>query len=79
MPPRSNDNVSGAHALDHERARASNPIHHPRPLRIICIGAGIAGLCFAYKLQRSFEEYELVVYEKNAGMGGVWFENRYPG
>ena len=59
--------------------RASNPIHHPRRMRIICIGAGLAGLCFAYKLRRSFEEFELVVYEKNEGIAGVWFENRYPG
>ena len=56
-----------------------HPIHQPRHMRIVCIGAGIAGLCFAYKLQRSFEDYELRVYEKNQGISGVWFENRYPG
>ncbi len=56
-----------------------NHIHHPRHMRVICIGAGLAGLCFAYKLQRSFEDYDLVIYEKNQGIAGVWFENRYPG
>ena len=64
-------------ALRSENQR--NPIHHPRHMRIICIGAGLAGLCFAYKLQRSFEDYDLVIYEKNRGIAGVWFENRYPG
>lgn len=58
---------------------ASKPIHAERHLRIICIGAGAAGLCFAYKFQRSFTNFSLVLYEKNAGVGGVWFENRYPG
>ena len=55
------------------------PIHHPRRMRIICIGAGTAGLCFAYKLQRSFEDYDFTIYEKNKDIAGVWFENRYPG
>ena len=56
-----------------------HPIHHSRHMRVICIGAGIAGLCFAYKLQRSFQDFTLKVIEKNAGPAGVWFENRYPG
>ena len=55
------------------------PIHNPRNLRIICIGAGVSGLCFAYKLQRSFENFELIIYEKNAQVSGTWFENTYPG
>ena len=82
MPPSTDEPVTTPHvtngASKHEE-QASHPIHHPRRIRIICIGAGLAGLCFAYKLQRSFEEYELVVYEKNDGVAGVWFENRYPG
>ena len=77
MPPSNDDlHVNGARG---KHDRASTPIHHPRRLRIIGIGAGLAGLCFAYKLRRSFEEFELVVYEKNGGVAGVWFENVYPG
>lgn len=26
-----------------------------------------------------FENYELICYEKNAGVAGTWYENRYPG
>ncbi|KAF2450851.1 FAD/NAD(P)-binding domain-containing protein [Karstenula rhodostoma CBS 690.94] len=56
-----------------------NPIRSERPMRIVCIGAGASGLCFAYKLQRSFHNFNLTIYEKNANVGGVWFNNRYPG
>lgn len=48
-------------------------------MRIICIGAGASGICLAYKVQRSFSNFELTVYEKNAGVSGTWYENRYPG
>lgn len=33
----------------------------------------------AYKLQRHFSNFSLVVYEKNTDVSGTWFENRYPG
>lgn len=82
MPPSNENPVAAPHVNKGVREKnesASNPIYHPRRMRIICIGAGLAGLCFAYKLQRSFEGFELVVYEKNDGIAGVWFENRYPG
>ena len=58
---------------------AGNPIHTERHVRIICIGAGASGLLFAYKLQRSFSNFSLVIYEKNEEIAGTWFENRYPG
>ena len=54
-------------------------IYHRRHIRIICIGAGASGLLFAYKLQKSFDNFSLKIYEKNAGIGGTWFENKYPG
>ena len=59
--------------------RVAQPIHTERPMKIICIGAGASGLLFAYKLQRSFEKFDLTIYEKNADIAGTWFENRYPG
>lgn len=55
------------------------PIHSERSMRIIVIGAGASGLCFAYKLQRSFENFSLRLYEKNPEISGTWYENRYPG
>ena len=60
-------------------SRSQNPIHHARHLKVICIGAGASGLLLAYKLQRSFENFEFVVYERNEAISGTWYENKYPG
>ncbi|KAL2817581.1 hypothetical protein BJX63DRAFT_429625 [Aspergillus granulosus] len=53
----------------------------PRKLRVVCIGAGFAGLTVAYKLkhERPLDYVDLTVYEKNSDVGGTWFENIYPG
>jgi cation diffusion facilitator CzcD-associated flavoprotein CzcO len=48
-------------------------------MRVICVGAGVSGLYLAYKLRKHFTDYILDIYEKNADIGGTWFENRYPG
>ncbi|KAJ4321385.1 hypothetical protein N0V94_002922 [Neodidymelliopsis sp. IMI 364377] len=50
-----------------------------RKMRVLTIGAGLSGIQIAYHIQKSCENVELVVYEKNADIGGTWFENRYPG
>lgn len=65
-------------AEDNQR-RLNRPIHSERHIRVICIGAGASGLLFAYKLQRSFRNFELVIYEKNEEVAGTWWENKYPG
>ncbi|KAF9565886.1 FAD/NAD(P)-binding domain-containing protein [Agrocybe pediades] len=69
--------VSAPRSSSDERLR--KPIHNERLARIICIGAGASGLLLAYKLQRSFENYELTIYEKNDAISGTWYENKYPG
>lgn len=60
-------------------ANYPNPIHNPKHIKIICVGAGASGLLLAYKLQRSFDNFELVIYEKNEDISGTWLENTYPG
>ncbi|KAM5344687.1 hypothetical protein ACJ41O_010549 [Fusarium nematophilum] len=58
------------------------PLHTPRKLRVVCVGAGYAGLMVAYKwkYQTPMEDFvDLVIYEKNSDVGGTWLENRYPG
>ena len=57
------------------------PQWHSKPnhLRVICVGAGAAGLLVAYKMKKNFTNYELVCYEKNPSVAGTWYENRYPG
>ncbi|RDB23708.1 putative sterigmatocystin biosynthesis monooxygenase stcW [Hypsizygus marmoreus] len=59
--------------------RLEDHIYKERHMRIACIGAGASGLLLAYKLQRSFQNFELVLYEKNESIAGTWFENKYPG
>lgn len=36
----------------------------PHHLRILCVGAGAAGLMVAYKFQRSCKNFDLVLYDK---------------
>jgi cation diffusion facilitator CzcD-associated flavoprotein CzcO len=50
-----------------------------RPIKVAAIGAGVSGLCLAYKMMKTLESFELTIYEKNHDVGGTWLENRYPG
>jgi cation diffusion facilitator CzcD-associated flavoprotein CzcO len=46
--------------------------------KIAIIGAGPGGLCMAIRLlQAGFDDF--VVLEKEQGVGGTWYLNRYPG
>lgn len=45
--------------------------------RVVIVGAGVGGLCAAIRLQGAGIPF--VVIEKNAEVGGTWYENRYPG
>ncbi|CAK7206200.1 hypothetical protein SEUCBS139899_008986 [Sporothrix eucalyptigena] len=58
------------------------PLYKPRKLRVVCVGAGYSGLMLAYKYkyQMPMDSFlDLTIYEKNADVGGTWYENRYPG
>ncbi|KAG0649281.1 sterigmatocystin biosynthesis monooxygenase stcW [Hyphodiscus hymeniophilus] len=55
------------------------PLHAKKHIRMICVGAGAAGLQIAYKAERLLENVELQIYDKNHDIGGTWLENRYPG
>lgn len=54
-----------------------HPLNEPRPLRIVVIGAGAAGLNFAYACQKYLRNIDFVIYEKNSAIGGTWLENRF--
>jgi 4-hydroxyacetophenone monooxygenase len=45
--------------------------------RVAVIGAGMSGLLAAHRLAQAGVDF--VVLEKNADVGGTWFENSYPG
>jgi NAD(P)-binding Rossmann-like domain len=55
------------------------PLHHRRPIRLVCVGAGVAGLPIAYKAERLLKDVQIQIYDKNSDIGGTWLENRYPG
>ncbi|KAL3473527.1 hypothetical protein BJX99DRAFT_233655 [Aspergillus californicus] len=50
-----------------------------RPMRVVVIGSGISGIISSIRLRQRIQNLDLVVYEKNADIGGTWLENRYPG
>ena len=45
--------------------------------RVAVIGAGVSGIAAGYRLQQT--ELDFTMFEKNEDVGGVWWENRYPG
>lgn len=49
----------------------------PEGFRAVIIGAGASGLCAAVNFQKAGIPYTIV--ERNQEIGGVWFENHYPG
>ncbi|KAL5536604.1 hypothetical protein ACEPAF_427 [Sanghuangporus sanghuang] len=54
-------------------------IDEPRPLKIVVIGAGFSGITAGIRFPQRMKNIDLTIYEKNAGIGGTWFSNRYPG
>ncbi len=54
-----------------------DPANLPAGFRALIIGAGISGLCAAIELAAAGIPYTIV--ERHHQLGGVWFENRYPG
>ncbi|MCJ1354531.1 MAG: hypothetical protein MMC33_004520 [Icmadophila ericetorum] len=50
-----------------------------RPLKVICLGAGVSGILAAIRFPERVKNLDLVIYEKNEEIGGTWFENKYPG
>jgi len=47
-------------------------------LDVAIVGAGLGGLCAAIKLKEAGTT-NFLVFERNAKVGGVWHENKYPG
>jgi 4-hydroxyacetophenone monooxygenase len=63
-----------AQSVTHDEMQSgakTNDIH------VVIIGAGASGLCAAIQLGKVGIAY--TIFEKNAEVGGTWYENRYPG
>jgi 4-hydroxyacetophenone monooxygenase len=63
-----------ARGLTWERPPAPDRL---REFPVVVIGAGMGGLNAAVQLRHAGIDFTVI--EKNAGVGGTWFENRYPG
>ncbi|KAM5545277.1 hypothetical protein V8D89_001388 [Ganoderma adspersum] len=50
-----------------------------RPIKVIVIGAGFSGILAGIRFPQKIPNVELTIYEKSAGVGGTWFNNRFPG
>lgn len=50
---------------------------HAAGVKVAVIGSGFAGITAAYRLKQAGLDFTL--FEKNAEIGGVWWENTYPG
>ncbi|KAI6764142.1 hypothetical protein HG530_007931 [Fusarium avenaceum] len=55
------------------------PVENQRPLKVRVIGAGYSGVYLGIRIPQRLRNVDLKIYEKNAGVGGTWWENRYPG
>ncbi|KAL4783784.1 hypothetical protein BJX76DRAFT_348339 [Aspergillus varians] len=54
---------------------------HPSkpPCRVIIIGGGVSGIAMACRLKRDFNLDDYCIYDRQAGLGGTWWANTYPG
>lgn len=59
---------------------SKQPFGTPRKLKIIVAGAGASAIDLAHAVESGhLKNIDLNILEKNAGLGGTWYENRYPG
>lgn len=51
------------------------------PFKIVMMGAGPAGIDFLHHAPEALADLDIEIkcFEKNADVGGTWYENRYPG
>ncbi|MFO0688372.1 MAG: NAD(P)/FAD-dependent oxidoreductase [Myxococcota bacterium] len=66
--------------LDGSDSRAvvtTSPAEARSALRVLVIGAGESGVLAGIRLQQAGIPFTII--EKNAGVGGTWWENSYPG
>lgn len=63
--------------LDGDDERAPDPVRGAADYPVVVIGAGMSGILAAIRLAEA--GFPFVIVEKNAGPGGTWWENAYPG
>ncbi|KAF9895312.1 hypothetical protein FE257_000216 [Aspergillus nanangensis] len=82
IPAHFNSTANGANG-DHKTESTyhirESPMGTKRPLKVIFMGMGAAGINFTHSMLQQTQNIDLTIYEKNEDIGGTWLENRYPG
>lgn len=65
--------------ISHAFILKEEPVENFRPLKIRVIGAGYSGIYLGVRIPQKLRNIDLQILEKNEGVGGTWWENRYPG
>jgi cation diffusion facilitator CzcD-associated flavoprotein CzcO len=55
------------------------PVENQRPMKVRVIGCGYSGIYLGIRIPQRLRNVDLQIYDKNEGIGGTWWENRYPG
>ena len=75
MSPHSTNGFSRPHL----QQLKDSPVENFRGMKVIVIGAGFSGIYCGIRIPQRLKNIDLTIYEKNAGVGGTWWENTYPG
>jgi cation diffusion facilitator CzcD-associated flavoprotein CzcO len=71
--------VPKENAIHPDTTESETPVENFRPIKVIVVGAGFSGILLGIRLPQRIRNIDLTIYEKNDGIGGTWWENRYPG
>ncbi|KAI0403963.1 flavin-binding monooxygenase [Xylaria palmicola] len=55
------------------------PLDAHRRMKVRVIGAGYSGIYLGIRIPQRLRNIDLQIYDKNDGVGGTWWVNRYPG
>lgn len=75
----SSTSCNRTHVLDSvhiEQVMAQSKVHD---FDVIVIGAGLSGICFAYRLQERNPHLRYCILEGREEIGGTWSFFQYPG
>ncbi|KZT66595.1 FAD/NAD(P)-binding domain-containing protein [Daedalea quercina L-15889] len=65
--------------VDDEFRLGDFSIDEYKPIKVVCIGAGFSGIIAGIRFPQRIPNVQVTIYDKNAGIGGTWFSNKYPG
>ncbi|KAJ7657984.1 FAD/NAD-binding domain-containing protein [Mycena rosella] len=58
---------------------SESAIDAARPMRVVIVGAGFSGIVAGIRFLQRVPNVRIAIYDANAGVGGTWFANKYPG